>query len=48
MNKGLVYNAILWAVKKGITEGTSKTSFSPDRDSFRAEVVTMLYRQLAD
>jgi|GEM_PF-3025956 len=42
------YNAILWAVKKGITEGTSKTTFSPDRDSFRAEVVTMLYRQLAD
>ncbi|MBR0523010.1 MAG: S-layer homology domain-containing protein, partial [Firmicutes bacterium] len=42
------YNAILWAVKKGITEGTSKTTFSPERDSFRAEVVTMLYRQLAD
>lgn len=40
------YNAILWAVNKKITTGTTATTFSPNRDSFRAEVVTFLYREL--
>lgn len=42
------YEAILWAVEKGITNGTSKTSFSPDEPCLRADIVTFLYRKLAD
>lgn len=38
------YNAILWAVQKGITVGTSKTTFSPDDSCTRAQIVTFLYR----
>ena len=38
------YNAILWAVNKGITTGTSKTTFSPNKTCTRAEIVTFLYR----
>ncbi len=41
------YQPVLWAVANGITEGTAPDTFSPARDSFRAEVVTMIYRQLA-
>ncbi len=40
------YNAILWAVNKKITTGTTETTFEPNRDSYRAEVVTFLYREL--
>ena len=36
--------AVEWAYASGITFGTSKTEFSPDREITRAEVVTMLYR----
>lgn len=38
------YNAILWAVGKGITTGTSATTFSPYASCNRAEAVTFLYR----
>ena len=38
------YNAVLWAVENGITEGTSVTAFSPDAVVSRAQVVTYLYR----
>ena len=38
------YNAILWAVDKGITTGTSATTFSPYASCNRAEAVTFLYR----
>ena len=38
------YNAILWAVEKGITNGTSKTKFSPTKTCTRGEVVTFLWR----
>lgn len=38
------YNAILWAVGKGITSGTSATTFSPYASCNRAEAVTFLYR----
>jgi uncharacterized protein YjdB len=36
--------AVAWAVSKGITNGTSATTFSPDKVCTRAQVVTMLYR----
>ena len=38
------YNAILWAVEKGITNGTSDTTFSPDETCTRAQIVTFLWR----
>lgn len=38
------YNAILWASGKGITTGSSPTTFSPYASCNRAEAVTFLYR----
>ena len=39
-------NAILWAVEKNVTNGTSATTFSPASDCTRAQIVTLLYRAL--
>lgn len=39
------YDAVLWAVEKGITTGTSATAFSPDKTVTRAQTVTFLWRQ---
>ena len=39
------YKAILWAAEKGITDGTSKTAFSPDDTCTRAQIVTFLWRE---
>ncbi len=36
------YDAVLWAVENGITEGTSATTFSPDACCTRAQTVTFL------
>lgn len=38
------YKAILWASQKGITSGTTATTFSPDQVCTRAQIVTFLYR----
>ena len=38
------YDAVNWAVEKGVTEGTSATTFSPDAACTRAQIVTFLYR----
>ena len=38
------YKAVLWAVEKGITDGTSATTFSPNDPCTRAHVVTFLWR----
>ena len=38
------YDAVLWAVEKGITSGTSATTFSPDTACTRGQTVTFLYR----
>ena len=38
------YKAVLWAVENGITKGTSDTTFSPDADCTRAQIVTFLWR----
>ncbi len=40
------YNAVLWAKAQGITDGTSATTFSPNKNCSRAEVVTFLYRDI--
>ena len=41
------YNAVLWAVENGITNGTSATTFSPNENCTRAQIVTFLYRCLS-
>ena len=37
-------DAVLWAVEKGITTGTTKETFSPDDPCTRAQVATFLWR----
>ena len=37
-------DAVLWAVKEDITKGTTSTTFSPDADCTRAQIVTFLWR----
>ncbi len=38
------YNAVLWAVDKGITKGVSDTTFDPNATCTRAHIVTFLFR----
>ena len=44
VNEASYYNAILWASGKGITTGSSPTTFSPYASCTRGEAVTFLYR----
>ena len=37
-------DAVLWAVKEDISKGTTNTTFSPDADCTRAQIVTFLWR----
>ena len=37
-------DAVTWAVKQGITKGTSETTFSPDTSCTRAQMATFLWR----
>lgn len=39
--------AVAWAVKNGVTAGTSATTFSPDTICTRGQIVTFLYRAIA-
>ena len=39
------YKAVLWAVEKGITNGTSETTFDPDETCTRGQIVTFLWRR---
>ena len=38
------FNAVLWAVEKDITKGTTATTFSPDNGCTRGQFVTFLWR----
>ena len=40
-------NAVAWAVSKGVTVGTGATTFSPDADCTRGQIVTFLWRDHA-
>ena len=42
--KAYYADAVSWAVEKGITNGTSTTTFSPDASCTRAQIVTFLWR----
>ena len=37
-------DAVAWAQANGVTTGTTETTFSPDNDCTRAQIVTFLYR----
>ena len=41
------YNAVLWAVENGVTQGVSADRFAPANDCLRAHIVTFLYQALA-
>ena len=41
-------DAVLWAVESGVTTGTSETTFSPDANCIRAQIVTFLYRAMTE
>ncbi len=38
------YDAVQWAVQKGIASGTTETTFSPDQNCTRAQTITLLWR----
>lgn len=38
------YDAVKWAVNKGVTNGVSETLFEPDQACTRAQIVTFLWR----
>ena len=42
------YDAVLWAVDEKVTAGTSATTFSPDLDCSRGQIVTFLYRVMVE
>ncbi len=40
------YNAVLWAVQAGVTNGMTPTTFAPNSTSTRGQIVTFLYRAM--
>ena len=38
------YTAIAWALEKGVTSGTTPTTFEPGKTCTRAQIITFLYR----
>ncbi|MCF2665327.1 S-layer homology domain-containing protein [Oscillibacter valericigenes] len=40
--------AVMWAVANGVTDGTTATTFSPNANCTRAQIVTFLFRCLGD
>ncbi|WP_409967220.1 S-layer homology domain-containing protein [Bengtsoniella intestinalis] len=47
-NDSYCYDAVLWAVSEGITNGTSDTTFSPNTNCTRGQIVTFLYRNMGE
>ena len=41
-------DAVLWAVKESVTSGTTATTFSPNTNCTRAQIVTFIYRAMAE
>ena len=40
------YEAVLWAFEQGITNGTGESTFNPEQDCTRAQIVVFLWRAL--
>ena len=45
-NTAYYADAVLWAVKEGVTNGTSATTFSPNANCTRAQIVTFMWRDM--
>ena len=43
-NEAYYYNAVIWAVEQGITNGKTNNFFSPNESVSRAQAITFLYR----
>ncbi|HAL62990.1 MAG TPA: hypothetical protein DCO93_00940 [Clostridiales bacterium] len=43
-NDDYYYDSVLWAYENGITSGTTDTTFSPNNDCLRAQIITFLHR----
>ena len=43
-SKAYYYKAVLWAVEAGITSGVTETTFGPEKNCTRAQIVTFLWR----
>lgn len=43
-NEDYYASAVAWAAQNSITTGTTQTSFSPEQDCTRGQIVTMLFR----
>ena len=41
------FEAVQWAAQRGVTTGTTATTFSPDDGCTRAQIVTFLYRYMS-
>lgn len=41
---GYYYDALVWGYSNGIVLGTTETTFSPDENVTRAQVIEFLYR----
>ena len=41
-------DAVAWAAEEGITGGVTATTFAPNATCTRAQVVTFLYRDMAE
>ena len=42
------YDPVVWAVKEGITNGTSATTFSPDKTCTQGQILTFLWRAVGE
>jgi|GEM_PF-6258705 len=38
------YESVMWAVENGITNGTTKTTFAPDKECTEEQIITFLWR----
>ena len=49
VNTGSYYGeAVMWAIANDVTTGTTGTTFSPDNNCTRAQIVTFIWRALAE
>ena len=39
-------DAVLWAAQEGVTFGTTETTFEPNKSCTRAQIVTLLWREM--
>jgi hypothetical protein len=46
VSEGDYYDAILWAVEQGITQGVTDTTFVPNAICTRSQIVTFLWRAM--